>query len=84
MNWNQRYKEMKKGLGITNKDVAEITGNTEDSIKTATSPSYIAGFPRWAKLAIHVYETLTRKYRIHEKIKTDQERDQKTKTNFTF
>ncbi len=56
MNWHKRYKAMKKGLGFTNSDIAEITGNTTDSIKTVTQPN--SDFPRWAKLAIVIYEKL--------------------------
>lgn len=57
MTWHERYKAMKKGLGITNSDIAEITGNTPESIATTTQPS--KSFPRWAKLAVVVYERLT-------------------------
>ena len=56
MNWHKRYKAMKKGLGFTNSDIAEITGNTTDSIKTVTQPN--SDFPRWAKLAVVIYEKL--------------------------
>jgi len=45
---------MKKGLGLTNKDIAEITGNKPASIGTVTQPN--GDFPRWAKLAIYIYE----------------------------
>ena len=31
-----KYIEMKKGLGLTNSDIAEITGNSAESIKTVT------------------------------------------------
>lgn len=54
MNWHKRYKEMKKRLGYTNHDVAEIIGNTYDSVKSTTQPK--GDFPRWAKLAIVVSE----------------------------
>ena len=57
MNWNQRYKRLKAGLKLTNKDVAEITGHTPNSIKTVTQPN--KDFPRALKLAIVVYERLT-------------------------
>jgi len=56
MNWHKRYKAMKKGLGWTNKDIAEITGNTTESITTVTQPS--KELPRWTRLAIVVYEKL--------------------------
>lgn len=48
---------MKKALGITNKDIAEITGNSEASVKTTTQPS--KELPRWLKLAIVVYERMS-------------------------
>lgn len=54
MNWHKRYKAMKKGLGYTNKDIAEITGNTTDSIKSTTQPN--KSLPRWLRLAITVFE----------------------------
>jgi hypothetical protein len=47
---------MKKGMGYTNFDIAIITGNTEDSIKTTTQPK--KDLPRWLKLAIVIYEKL--------------------------
>ncbi len=56
MNDHERFKAMKKGLGITNKDVARITGNTHDSVKTTTQPN--KSLPRNLKLAIWVYEKL--------------------------
>jgi len=40
----------------TNSDIAEITGNTEDSIKTTTQPN--KDLPRWLKLSIVIYEKL--------------------------
>jgi hypothetical protein len=55
MNWHERYKEMKTALGYTNADIARITGNTPDSIKSSTQPNN--EIPRWLKLAIVVYET---------------------------
>ena len=56
MNWHNRFKEMKKGLGMTNKDIAEITGNEYNSVKSVTQPN--KEIPRWLKLAIVVYETM--------------------------
>lgn len=55
--WHERFRAMKKGLGYTNSDIAKITGNTPDSIKSRTQPN--ADIPRWLKLAIVVYENLT-------------------------
>ena len=54
MDYHSRFKAMKKELGLTNSDIAEITGNTKDSISTVTQPNN--KFPRWAKLAIYVFE----------------------------
>ena len=56
MNWHNRYQEMKSELGLTNSDIAEITGNTPDSVKTVTQPD--KELPRWLKLAIVVFERL--------------------------
>lgn len=30
-NWHERFKTMKKELGLTNSDIADITGNSADS-----------------------------------------------------
>lgn len=57
LNWHSRYKAMKKGMNLTNTDIAEITGNTPESIATTTQPK--SKLPRWAKLAIVVYERLS-------------------------
>lgn len=55
-NWHVRFKEMKSGLGLTNSDIAEITGNSADSVKSVTQPN--KEIPRWLKLAIVVYERM--------------------------
>ena len=54
MNWHKRYKAMKSGLKLTNSDIAEIIGNSSDSVKSVTQPN--KEIPRWLKLAIVVYE----------------------------
>lgn len=59
MNWHDRFKAMKKDLGLTNSDIAEITGNTSDSIKSSTQPN--KEIPRWLKLAIVVHERWKKK-----------------------
>ena len=59
MNWHERYKTMKSGLGLTNSDIAEITGNGSDSVKSVTQPN--KEIPRWLKLAIVVYERMVAK-----------------------
>lgn len=56
-NWHKRFKSMKSGLGLTNSDIADITGNSPDSIKSVTQPN--KAIPRWLKLAIVVYERLS-------------------------
>jgi len=48
---------MKSVLGLTNSDIADITGNTSDSVKSVTQPN--KDIPRWLKLAIVVYERLS-------------------------
>tara|TARA_B100000768_G_scaffold177560_1_gene191925 strand:+ start:307 stop:480 length:174 start_codon:yes stop_codon:yes gene_type:complete len=57
MNWHKRYKAMKSGLGLTNSDIADIIGNSADSVKSVTQPN--KEIPRWLKLAIFVYERMT-------------------------
>ena len=48
---------MKKGLKLTNSDIAEITGNTSDSVKSSTQPN--KDLPRWVKLSIVIYERMS-------------------------
>ncbi len=57
MSWHNRYKAMKCGLSLTNSDIADITGNSADSVKSVTQPN--KEIPRWLKLAIVVYERLS-------------------------
>lgn len=57
MSWHKRYKEMKLGLGLTNSGIAEIIGNSADSVKSVTQPN--KEIPRWLKLAIVVYERMS-------------------------
>lgn len=57
MNWYNRFKAMKSGLGLTNSDIADIIGNSADSVKSVTQPN--KEIPRWLKLAIVVYERLS-------------------------
>lgn len=59
MNWHNRYKAMKKGLGLYNSDISKITGNTTKSIDTVTQPN--ASFPRWCKFAVYIYETMLKR-----------------------
>ena len=57
LNWHNRFKAMKLGLGLTNSDISDITGNSSDSIKSVTQPN--KDIPRWLKLAIVIYERLS-------------------------
>ena len=65
MSWHKRYKAMKKVLGYTNSDIAKITGNTTDSIKSTTQPN--KSLPRWLRLAITVFERYQQKIEPNEK-----------------
>lgn len=68
MNWHDRYKNTLQGLAkidlannggkFGNKEVAEITGHTENSVKSMTQPN--KKIPRWLKLAIVIYEKLSK------------------------
>ena len=66
MSWHERFKAMKSGLGLTNSDIADITGNSADSVKSVTQPN--KEIPRWLKLAIVVYERMKTKKQIKERI----------------
>ena len=69
MNWHDRYKAMKKGLGLTNSDIADIIGNTSDSIKSTTQPN--KELPRWLKLAIVVFERMSKQKKMKDTIVED-------------
>lgn len=73
MNWHDRFKEMKEGLGLTNSDIASITGNTADSIKTSTQPN--KDLPRWLKLGIVIYESTSSKSETAEMLKKQSKED---------
>ncbi len=73
MNWHDRFKEMKEGLGLTNSDIASITGNTSDSIKTSTQPN--KDLPRWLKLGIVIYESTSSKSETVEILKNQSKED---------
>jgi len=49
---------MLKALNIGNAKVAEVTGNTVDSVKSTTQPN--KPFPRNLKLAIWVFERMSK------------------------
>lgn len=57
MDWKERFETMKKHFGWTNADIAEMIGNSPDSVKNVLSRKDI---PRWAKLAVIVYEHFSR------------------------
>ena len=57
MGWHNRFKAMKSELRLTNSDIADITGNSADSVKSVTQPN--KEIPRWLKLAIVIYERLS-------------------------
>ena len=59
-NYPSRYRAMLKDLKINSRIVAQITGNTHDSVRVVTRPNTKA-VPRWAILAIWVYETMKAK-----------------------
>jgi len=56
--WHNRYKEMKSALKLTNAGIADIIGNTADSVKSTTQPN--KELPRWLKLAIVVFERMSK------------------------
>lgn len=56
-NWKLRYKVYKKGLGLTNKDIAESVGLTLNSVEVMVNKKD-GSFPKWAKLAIVTYEKM--------------------------
>ena len=50
---HERVKAYKKGLGLDNKDIAEITGLSYGSIKVLLSKKEL---PRWMKLVLYTWE----------------------------
>ena len=52
------FKELKKHLGLKNRDIALIIGLTEFSVKNQTAPS--KELPTWAKSMIYVFNIPTR------------------------
>lgn len=53
---HQRYRTMLKSMGWKTKDVSDITGLTEGSLRGATSPR--GKFPRHFLLALEVYDKM--------------------------
>lgn len=62
-NYKERYKAMKKAMGWTNQDVADIMGSRLNSVEVSTSKKD-TDFPRWGKLAVEVYEQMIARGRI--------------------
>lgn len=56
-NWHDRFKQMKKALGLNNQDIADITELNYNSIKNQTQPN--KDIPKWLKLAIVIFERLS-------------------------
>ncbi|RKD96744.1 sigma factor-like helix-turn-helix DNA-binding protein [Marinifilum flexuosum] len=56
MTTHEKYKAMKKALGLTNADIAEIIGISPNSVKNQTQSS--KELPTWAKSMIFVWEKL--------------------------
>lgn len=46
----EQYRIMKRHYQQTNADVANITGNTKESVEVVTTSK---NFPRWLKYALH-------------------------------
>ena len=57
MSWHNRFKVMKKALGLNNQDIADITELNYNSIKNQTQPN--KDIPKWLKLAIVIFERLS-------------------------
>ena len=62
-NWKPRYEAYKKGLGLTNKDIAESVGLTLNSVEVMVNKKD-GSFPKWAKLAIITFEQMVKNGRI--------------------
>ena len=59
MNWHDRFKQMKKALGLNNQDISDITELNYNSIKNQTQPK--KDLPKWLKLTIVVFERISEK-----------------------
>ena len=57
INMEEKFKQFKKELGLTNSLISKITGLRNSSINNATQPSLIESL-RWLKLVIWVWEKL--------------------------
>jgi len=56
MSDHKKFKELKKELGLTNSNIAELTGLGYNSVKSMTQPN--KELPRWAKTMIFVWEKM--------------------------
>jgi hypothetical protein len=74
MDWHSRFKKYKKGLNLTNRDIAEIIGSSAGSVKSATQPG--KDIPKWLKLSIYTYENLSNNITINDSFElVDLERE---------
>ena len=53
MNYHKQFTELKKELGYTNQDIADITGLSLSNIKNQTRVN--TKFPSWLKLTLDTY-----------------------------
>ena len=51
---HEKLKALKKDLGLSLKDISEITGHSYDSVRTMLKPS--SDLPRWVALVLYVWE----------------------------
>lgn len=61
--YKEKFKQLRKDMGWTNKRVSEITGNTLNSVEVVTTKCD-SEFPRWAKLSIELHEQMLKNGRI--------------------
>ena len=64
MNWHNRFKQMKKVLGLNNQDIADITELQYNSIKNQTQPN--KDIPKWLKLTIVIFERMSGREKENE------------------
>jgi len=55
------WKELKKHFRINNQDVADMIGAKKHTVDVATSPKHRFGLPKWAILAIWVFNEMKNK-----------------------
>ncbi len=61
--WNKRYRSVLKSMEWINQDVADITGNSLNSVEVVTTKTD-ENFPRWAKAMIVLHEQMLLKGQI--------------------